>query len=327
MAIAPIWKDYFVNLESSVSMPFRIRIQDDVIYTGKAYARPGQATIMARINDVCADYLRNELPDLGQGQVSFTSLPFPVTFFVDILRSTAPGAEPEWEDIEEVAFVNDWSYDPSHDVTTMGFSAPINNRIDANQLLLFSVYNVQSLTATLTFKDGTKSYEMIMGATGSGTAVLDLSSWRDLASVAIKGQTFEVVSDCKEWVVYYVNAFGGWDSLLIEGNVQERDDLTRHTIQTEYDNRQTRNRGERNFVNEIEKVYTLNTSWMNDDESSRMHHLLNSTDVYLYNINSGEILPVVLTGTTTDYKTYKGNGGKLVNYTFEAKVAHDRIRR
>ena len=135
------------------------------------------------------------------------------------------------------------------------------------------------------------------------------------------------MTDCKEWVLYYVNAYGGWDSLLIEGNTMERDSLKRYTREMEYDNRETRNRGTQNYANEISKVYTLNTSWMSDAESLRMHHLLNSPEVYLFNINTGEIFPVVLNNTTTEFKTYKNNGCRLVNYTIEATIAQDRIRR
>ena len=66
---------------------------------------------------------------------------------------------------------------------------------------------------------------------------------------------------------------------------------------------------------------------MSDDEASRMHHLLNSPNVYLLDMETDEMMPVVLTNTTTEYKTYKGNGGKLVNYTIEATLAQERIRR
>ena len=69
----------------------------------------------------------------------------------------------------------------------------------------------------------------------------------------------------------------------------------------------------------------MHTGLLNDDEASRMHHLLNSTEVYLYNMNSGEMIPVTLNNTQTEYKTHKGNGA--ITYTIEATLAQDRIRR
>lgn len=341
MAVVPIWKDYMVELGILDQIPFRIRLNDDqgeIIYTGRSHMRPGEENNYVRINDICADYMLNVLP--GMSQAEFSALSFPLTFLVEIQTSGV------WGYCDEVQFLNDWSYDDSYDPTTMGMAFPINGHIDARQWLTYTALDAEDITALITFKDGTSAEVIIpveisadfsddfnddfarsARSAGSGTAVFDLSAWEDVASVTINGKTWDVVSDCKEWVLYYVNAFGGWDSLLIEGNAIERDELTRHTREMVYDNRDIKNRGTQNYVNEIDKVYTLNTSWLSDQESARMHHLINSTDVYLYNINSGDMFPVIVNNTTTEYKTYKGNGGRLVNYAIEVTIAQDRIRR
>lgn len=347
MAIAPIWKDYFVTLGKRTVIPFRIRVQDqngNIIYNGKSHKRPGETNNYIRINDICADYLTNALPALSQAE--FSALSFPLNFVVETFLQS-------WTIAGQVQFMNDWSYDDSYNPATMGMSFPVNGRIDSRQWLVYTAYNASTITATLTFTDGTTSQVIIpveisadfnynrfpdegifntdfarsARAARSGTAVFDLSAWDNVASVTINGKTWEVVTDCREWVVYYVNAYGGWDSLLIEGNTIETDSLKRHTREMEYDNRSIQNRGTQNYLNEITKSYTLHTSWMSDAESLRMHHLLNSTEVYLFNINTGDMIPVVLNNTTTEFKTYKNNGGKMVNYTIDATLAQDRIRR
>ena len=340
MAIAPIWKDYFVTLGKYDVIPFRIRVQDqsgDIIYNGKSHIKPGETNNSIRINDICADYLTNALPALSQAE--FSALSFPLNFVVETFLEY-------WTIAGQVQFMNDWSYDDSYNPATMGMSFPVNGRIDSRQWLVYTAYNASTITATLTFTDGTTSQVIIpveisadfsddfntdfarsAKAAGSGTAVFDLSAWDNVASVTINGKTWEVVTDCREWVVYYVNAYGGWDSLLIEGNTIETDSLKRHTREMEYDNRDIKNRGRQNYVNEITKSYTLHTSWMSDAESLRMHHLLNSPEVYLFNINTGDMIPVTLNNTKTEFKTYKNNGGRLVNYTIDATLAQDRIRR
>ena len=340
MAIAPIWKDYFVTLGMRAVIPFRIRVQDqngNIIYNGKSHIKPGETNNSIRINDICADYLTNALPALSQAE--FSALSFPLNFVVETFLEY-------WTIAGQVQFMNDWSYDDSYNPATMGMSFPVNGRIDSRQWLVYTAYNASTITATLTFTDGTTSQVIIpveisadfsddfntdfarsARAAGSGTAVFDLSAWDNVASVTINGKTWEVVTDCREWVVYYVNAYGGWDSLLIEGNAIETDSLKRHTREMEYDNRSIQNRGTQNYVNEITKSYTLHTSWMSDAESLRMHHLLNSPEVYLFNINTGDMIPVTLNNTKTEFKTYKNNGGRLVNYTIDATLAQDRIRR
>ena len=161
----------------------------------------------------------------------------------------------------------------------------------------------------------------------SSTAMVDLSQFGDVVAARIGSTSFKVVNKCNRYALYYVNAFGGWDSLLIEGNHSETDSLVRHERVVEYDNRDSSNRGRVNFANEIQKGMTLHTSWLLGDEASRMHHLLNATEVYLYDLEKRQMMPVVLTNTTTEYKTFKGNGRQLVNYAIEVAFANDRIRR
>lgn len=337
----PIWKDKVIDLGAYESMDFCIKVggaSGEMIYRGKAHRRPGETHIFIKINDICADYLHNTLPTLSQAK--FTELSFPVKFYIQRWINNA------WVSVDTAEFINDWSYDDSYNPATMGMSFPINGRIDSRQWITYTALNASSITAILTFADGTTSQVIIpveisadfsddfnddfarsARAAGSGTAVFDLSAWNNVASVTINGKSWKVASDCREWAFYYVNAYGGWDTFLIEGNSMEKDNITRHTRAKEYDNRDIKNRGMVNYVNEISKTYTMHTSWLPDNESLRMHHLLNSPEVYLYNINSGEMIPVVLNNSSTEYRTYKNNGGRMVNYTIEATLAQDRIRR
>lgn len=334
----PIWKDYYVNLGTAESVQFRILVGDDVIYTGKAYKRPGQSNNQIRINDICADYLENVFPALSQS--AFTGANQPMSFVVQTLSGTT------WSTKTTVSFDNNWSYDYDYNPATMGMAFPINNRIDIRQWVVFTAYNASTITATIRLSnrssfdasipveisddfndDFNMDFSQSVRAAQTGTAVFDLSQWGDVESITIGNKTFKVVNTCSRYALYYVNAYGGWDSLLIEGNHSEVDNLTRHMRETECDNRNVQNRGTHNYVNEIVKTITLHTSWLSDDESSRMHHLLNSTNVYLGDIRSGAMIPVVLTDTQTDYKTYKGNGGRLVSYSINVTIAQERIRR
>lgn len=334
----PIWKDYYVSLGSADSIEYRILCNDEVIYSGKAWKRPGHPTNDIRINDICADYLNNTIPAMSQAE--FSNLEFPLTFIVQTLSGTS------WTQVASVQFLNDWSYDYAYNPATMGMAFPVNGRVALRQWVVWTGLNVSQVEAKITYKDGTSSYVYIPVAISadfnsdynsdfarsvrsavSGTAVFRPSAWSGVAAITINGIKYDVVDGCNQYALYYVNAHGGWDSLLIEGNHSEVDNLTRHNREVEYDNRSIQNRGRQNYVNEISKTLTLHTSWMSDEESSRMHHLLNSTEVYLYDINKDEMIPVVLKNGTTEYKTYRSNGHKLFNYTIEVSYANDRIRR
>jgi hypothetical protein len=127
--------------------------------------------------------------------------------------------------------------------------------------------------------------------------------------------------------LYYVNAYGGWDQFLLEGNDMEADELTRYIREVEYDNNQLVNRGTDNYVSEISKTWTLHSGLLTDDQASRMHHLLNSQMVFLCHISSGDMIPVIMKTNTCEYKTFKNQGRRMVEYTMEVGLAQNRIRR
>lgn len=340
MAI-PIWKDKVVNLSLLDSILYRISLVDtgDVIYSGKAHKRPGNESIDVRVNDICADYLENVLPNLSQAE--FSELSLPVSFKV---QTSSDGLS--WTDKETIQFLNDWSYDYGYDPATMGMSFPINGHIDSRMPIVWTGLDVSQITMTIYFTDGTSQQVIIpiaisndfnndfnddfsksVRVAGSGTAVFLPSAWDNVDRVNIGNSTFKVVTECAKYALYYVNAYGGWDSFLIEGNTIEADSLKRYTRELEYDNRNISNRGVQNYVNEITKGFTLHTGWLFDEQGERMHHLINSTDVYLYDIANEQMIPVTIPSTTCEYKTFKNQGNKLVNYTIQVEVAQNRVRR
>lgn len=335
--IHPIWKNYIVNLGSSESVEYIISYKSGdsltAIYSGKAWKRPGEQSVNICINDICADWLVNTFPSLSEG---FSRSDMPVEFVVQTISEAGVYTEKA-----RVRFINDWSYDLTHNPETQGLAAPINGRIDIRQWLLWTGLDVSEIQAEVFFNgesfkvfipveisadfnaDFNTDFAKSVRSAGSGTAIFSLAQWGDVSKIVINEKQYDVVDTCSRYVLYYLNAYGGWDSLLIEGAASEEDRLTRHTMNKPgvYDRQQS------NYLNEIKKRLTLHTSWVSDEQSLRMHHLLNSTDVYLHDLDKDVILPVVLESSSTPYKTFKGEGGKLVNYTIEVTIAQSRMRR
>jgi hypothetical protein len=339
--VQPIWKNYFVNLGSEESVEYVISYDSGdgltAVYSGRAWKRPGEQSVSICINNVCEDWLNNTFPSLSE---SFKRQNVLVEFVVQKISMAGVYSE-----VARVRFINDWSYDANHDPEESGLAAPINGKVDARQWLLWTGIDVPLIEVKVTLTNGesfvryvptgvsadfSSDYNQDFSHTnisdpssGSGTAVFKISQWGDVANVAIKGKRYDVVHSCSRYVLYYHNAYGGWDSLLIEGAASEEDSLTRYSMSKAgvYDRQKS------NYLNEIEKKMTLHTSWLSDEQSLRMHHLLNSTDVYLHDLEKDVILPAVLNNSSTPYKTYKGEGGKLVNYAIEITIAQTRKRR
>lgn len=337
-----IWKDKIVNIGgvigSSSSVLYRIRVGNTTIYEGKAYNRPGDGQVKIKVNDICADYINNVLPTLSQA--AFEAITLPVTFTIQVYSSLT------WNTIGTIQFYNDWSYDYSFNPSTMGLAHPVNGKVSANGWLIYTAYNQTSVTATLYFTDGTsqnviipiaksndfnddfnEDFSRATASAGSGSATIDLSQWEGLAKVKIGNTNYIVDGGCNRYALHYLNAYGGWDSLLIEGNHLEQDTFTRTTQDVEYNNTSSMNRGTKVIATEVAKSWTLHTGWLNDDESERMHHLLGSTDVYLEDTLEGRFHPVTITNSSLDHKTYRNNGNKLVNYEINVALAAERLRR
>ena len=337
--IHPIWKNFFVDLGEAESAEYVISYNSGdslaTIYSGKAWRKPGESSVRICINDVCADWLVNTFPSLAEG---FSRSNMPVEFVVQTISIAGVYTE-----VARVRFINDWSYDNEHDAQKEGMSAPINGRIDVRQWLLWTGIDVSEVQADILLSNGESfkvflpikisedfnvdfnaDFAMSVRSAGSGTAVFSPTQWGDASRIVINGSQYEIVNSCQRYALYYLNAYGGWDSLLIEGASSEEDSLKRYTMTKagSYDREKV------NYLNEIQKTITLHTSRLSDEQSLRMHHLLNSTDVYLHDLEKGAILPVVLEETTTPYKTFKGEGGgRMVTYTIKVTIAQSRMRR
>lgn len=320
---SPIWQDYGADMGSSASVEFRILDGGgSEIYRGKSYRRPGGAQARAYINDICADYLDTALPVLQHQGVSLSNAVR--SFTVQYLGKSG------WVSLPAVTFVKDYSYDYGRNYSSAMLSSPINGRADARQWLMATMSGTRTVTFSLRYKDGATTSVTASTASGSGaaaTGVIDLSRYQGLDTVSVGSMAYKVAGECYRHVLYYLNSHGGWDSLLMEGLSSEADDVERFTAGRHCDNSDSSARGIVNYLNEIEKNYTLRTGWLSDDEAARMHEVMNSTDVYLFDLGTRVMRPVILTDTTTEYKTYRGNGNRLVNYSLTAHIAQEMERR
>ena len=333
----PIWKDYFVNLGTPASagagVPFYIYCTPKTanIFQGVAYPKPGESTAVVRINDICANYIYHYFLEQSD-----PSMPAKANF--KVYAGTAGYGTQK----ASVDFYNNWSYDPLYNPTTDGQNFPVVLTFGAGQLIPVTLYSGSLGTATIYMENG-MTYSCTPTKMRGGdfnndfnddfllrmeyfgdSYVIPLADFPGAVKVVYKGRTWTLSDKCPRYALYYANAYGGWDALPVEGRTVEADALTRYTTERVYDNRQTSARGKLNYLNECKKTYEFWTRWLTTQQSSRMHNLLNSPAVYMHDLESGLIYPVVLTQTTTEHKD---TPGRLHAYKIEAELAQDRMRR
>lgn len=351
MAAIPFWKDKLVTLSTTeASVKYRILVEDPgiVIFEGRAYA-DGDGNTIVKVNDVCYNWYKAELPSLSQADWAGIFSTHPVYFSLEV-----------WDDVNETwdywqsfQFNNDWSYDDEFIPEAEESSHPINGRIDARMPIAYTGFALQGddVIAQVYDKDGFITNEY-MGLTiaaspaitdwdtdlqkalricGEYSVIKDFSNIEDfgypISKVTIGSLVYTAVTECAKYALYYVNAYGGWDCFLIEGETMESDQSSRLIGERNYNNAVSLNRGRYCYGNDITKTYTLHTGFLSDAESSRMHHLLNSTEVWLLDIPTGRFTPVVMETDLCERKTFRNQGRNLVRYDIVVSSARTTQRR
>lgn len=333
IGLRPIWLDTYANLGSDAIAPYTIEADGVVIYAGTAYARPGEDEAVVCINKVCADYLSTRFPAVDSP-----------TFDNTMVCPTFTVKDKDGNEVLEVQFANDWSYDPMHNVNVA--SAPIDGVVDVRMPLLWSVYSADSVSATLTFADGTtQTLPIGVGSvsefnasfnldfvrqvfrTTAGTLVFDPSAYEGLVGVTINGDTYKVENTCQRYALYYLNEYGGWDGLLIGSTDTKTDSYTRSEYKRLENTNHPEERGRTTYLNEIKRSWRLDTGILTDAQSMRMRHLLGSTSVYLYDLDNATMVPVIIADSSMTYQTVKNNGRSFPKYTINVELATTRIRR
>lgn len=333
----PIWKDYFVNLGSVASQYFRLRVNNNTIYQGRAYRAASSGNLYVRINDVCADYMAQKPAPVPY---SAQSLQFPVSFKV---QKSSNGST--WTDVETVAFNDDWTYDPNFDPSSDGMSFPITGRIDPRMEIWQTRYASGAVSAVFHYEGGgSQTVSVTPGVPGTNDAFadslrhagncqadVDVATYETYGGKALQyftmgDVTYTVTKKCARYVLWYKSPFGGYDFLLLEGRVTENRTGKRDQFVADYDNTKV-TREEWTFSNELTRRFTCNTGLLTDEESARMRYLLDSTDVYFVDLLSPSVY-VPATIVTDSYQVQRHiNGSGEVNYQFEIAVAQKQYRR
>lgn len=330
MPVLPIWRDEPITVSTNESyLDYRIlKWNGQVIYTGRAFRLPDATNITIVVNEVCAPHVRMT----GAPTDSYSQGRMGSSFVLDILK----------EGYGRVIFnfANDYSYGGPRLVSRS--NDPITNRIPRDASLWICTYNkAYNLGST---------HEDSVEWTFSGQGVPDISQSQTYTAISYERKIdmpsdarynklavahgtdileYEIVDMCWEYQLIYINAYGAWDTLAVEGASRETDEYARTTFKQAYNttNASVQPRGTVNIQNDYVKKYSFVTGWLSDDQAARMHHLLGSTNVYVYDRVSGMTIPLVLTNSSCEYKTFRNQGAKLVNYTIEAEVAQNFTRR
>ena len=312
-----IWKDYSVDLGTSSSHEFKIydaaTNAGNLIYTGKAYKRPGQSHVYVKVNDILADYLKQQLVD---GVVNIRQ---PFSVYVGTTR--------KFQD----EFFLCWDYETGSDDLDGFPNRPITGRIQSGTPIPITKYANYSQEVMALYLPSSYGSRVSIDTTSNVRNYLHIcqSGWQSVKLFPRYSDTdhtelgFEltIIPKCHRWQLYYQNLLGGIDCLVIEGKAVQRDSYGRTVISKDYDNSVTpiRDAGKVVVSTDVTRTWELHTGWLTDAEAGRMGHLLGSPLVYLYDCVSGVYYPVIIKTDEYQQKVTRYDG--MIQYTINVELA------
>lgn len=303
----PIWETTHCVCNGTDYTDFEVYLEGNTVFSGRAFKYPGEETIKIELNDICRNFLENEFSwSAGYQTPSKWSRIFPV-----YVAGTLAG---------NYCFYKDWSYTPLYGAHSL--NDPIIGEIPegafvplcagGNGTVNFTINGVNAGSAVVNYNQ--RRY-MVAAQDGSTYGTSD------------KGILYKGVKGCAApYVLYYENAFGGFDALPIQGKVEKTSKLTSYGMRNKVA-RPSRDFEYNRYANECVRSWELSTKYLTDVQASKMHHLIESCMVYLYDTAAGEIIPVVIDDSSCTWKTFKNQGRKFFNYTINVRESQTNIRK
>ena len=293
----------------SANHPLQIQIAEDVaimriydpqlnknIFNSKIFRMPDEPFILIDVNPIIVNHLNHTIYTIGN-KISTTSyiknyeLVREFYVYVDEILYTTFWATYNWSDIP--------TFDDRYISTNN-----ISSEFYPNQLLFFNVNSKNLSTNVNIYFNST-----VLGSYTSDTSQMITVNTAQLSLT--KGDTINFDSDLGNvkmnynpcpipYMIYYINEFGAMSYLPIQHckliDSFERSEITRHF------DKGTTDFGRTNIDVQIAQKYECTTQILNEYDIPYIKSLMASTKIYLHNLNTHTITPVIITNKDLDWK-------------------------
>lgn len=223
---------------------------------------------------------------------------------------------------------NDWSYEVNDDKL---ISYPISNVLDYRQRFYVSAINKlrsEGIPTVVDVKvDGISDQEpQVINNQIMTKSIMDLSNVSTI-DVTTDGETLTYNVRCTNmpYAIYYLNKCGGYDSMLFNGASLKSSTIKNSEYSINEYNRHLHSL--KQYEKQIVQQWQLKSAILNDKQSELMNHLLTSPQMWLHDLNKDEIIPVIITDTTAQYKLRSNQNRKPIQYSLTVKSSKTHYRR
>ena len=326
MTYLPIYQDKKHTFASSDSLVhYTITdANDNLLYEGSAYRKPGQEKAFIYINRIVSSNINiKDISDPSlswvNGYATFTAVVKEVALNNTVYRTT-------------YRFVYNWDYESGAYTETVNINFPVITEISRNDLIPISYWvgdTAPHISAEYHFPDGTESTTNLdyTGVITNDINTINIQSSINRTALVSSDSVDIMVGDeiintyhttsCNRYTLYYYNKRGGVDVMPLNGGLVKSEDFDRTVFNVEYENSSNSNIAKKVINNNITTKYTATTRFMTDEQAARFaKHFLSSPAVMLHDNVDDETYSVILDENSADYKTFKSNGRQFNQYTF-----------
>ena len=332
MTYLPIYQDIkhtFVSSDSLVHYTIT-DANDNLLYEGSAYRKPGQGKAFIYINRIVSSNIN--IKDISDptlswvnGYATFTAVVKEVALNNTVYRTT-------------YRFVYNWDYESGAYTSTVNINYPVTTEVSPNDLIPISYWvgdTIPHISAKYHFPDGTNSTVELdhIGVTTNDINTINVQSSINRTALISSDSVDITVGDeiintyhtnsCNRYTLYYYNKRGGVDVMPLNGGLTKSEDFDRTVFNVEYENSSKSNIAKKVINNNITTKYTATTRFMTDEQAARFaKHFLSSPAVMLHDNVDDETYSVILDENSAEYKTFKSNGRQFNQYTFSFSLTH-----
>ena len=332
MTYLPIYQDLKHTFASSDSLVhYTITdANDNLLYEGSAYRKPGQEKAFIYINRIVSSNINIKDiagPSLSwvNGYATFTAVVKEVALNNTVYRTT-------------YRFVYNWDYESGAYTSSVNINYPVTTEISPNDMIPISYWvgdTIPQISAKYHFPDGTES---TVNLDQTGAITNDINTINIQASInrtaLVSSDSVDIIVDsniintyrttsCNRYTLYYYNKRGGVDVMPLNGGLVKSEDFNRTVFDIEYENSSRSNIAKKVINNNITTKYTATTRFMTDEQAARFaKHFLSSPAVMMHDNVDDETYSVILDENSADYKTFKSNGRQFNQYTFTFSLTH-----
>ena len=318
---------YIVNLGSGQTTDYTITTVDnnEVIYSGTAVKYPDAIRTEIELNYIVRDYLNSDVDSLSYNPNDSAVVSVVKNYIRDFVITTPTSST-------TISMANNYDYNDSLDINNNCIlSAHIRDGKEIADVRQFIPKNLLNYNTQIVVSNADNFDSLIWSDVSGNTYTLIAPQ---LTPATIKYTMYSgaernvyVQNTCSEYVLYYLNALGGWDWLLVDGNTLRTDDMESVYYNSKFNNTKISTQYKNKYQSYITPKWECYINRLSDAESKKMYHLLTSQCIILHNMAENKMWRVNITNTDVKYYTYKNNQRHRADYTIELEASNYIIKR